>query len=71
MMQLRPYQSLGINKIAHKVGLVKRKIIYKLSTGGGKTVSFDGLIARFVDKRQGKFLKLVHRKELLMQAYST
>jgi superfamily II DNA or RNA helicase len=71
MMQLRPYQSLAIDKLASKVGAGKRKIIFQLATGGGKTVSFAGLIERYLKKHQRKVLILVHREELLIQAYRT
>lgn len=71
MRELRPYQSISIDKLAHKASLGKKRIIFQLATGGGKTVTFAGLVNRFLAKQQRKVLILVNRGELLKQAYST
>lgn len=71
MKELRQYQTTGINKLAHKFSLGILRIIFQLATGGGKTVTFAGLIHRYLSKQQKKVLILVHREELLQQAYKT
>lgn len=71
MNQLRPYQVNAINTLAQKVSKGKRKLIFQLATGGGKTVTFAGLVQRFLAKQQKKILILVHREELLKQARRT
>lgn len=71
MKQLRPYQVNAINNLAQKVSQGKRKIIFQLATGGGKTVTFAGLVQRFLAKQQKRILILVHREELLKQARRT
>lgn len=69
MKQLRTYQSNGIDCIARKAASGKRKIIFQLATGGGKTVTFAGLVNRYMIKNNRKVLILVHREELLRQAH--
>ena len=69
MKQLRQYQTNGIDKIAMKAAQGKRKIIFQLATGGGKTITFAGLVNRYMARNSGKVLILVHREELLKQAH--
>lgn len=71
MKELRPYQNLAIDKVAYKVGEGKKRIIFQLATGGGKTVTFAGLANRFLNRNQKKIVILVHREELLKQACRT
>lgn len=71
MGELRQYQSIGIDKIATKFSRGIMRIIFQLATGGGKTVTFAGLIHRFLQRHQRRVLILVHREELLKQAYRT
>lgn len=71
MKQLREYQRIGIDKLASKYAGGKSRIIFQLATGGGKTVTFAGLIHRYLQKQQRRVLILVHREELLKQACST
>jgi superfamily II DNA or RNA helicase len=71
MKQLRDYQTTAINQLAYKASLGLKRLIFQLATGGGKTVSFAGLIARYLARNQRKVLILVHREELLKQARRT
>ncbi len=71
MKQLRQYQTIGIDKIATKYAQGINRIIFQLATGGGKTVTFAGLVHRFLQRQQKRVLILVHREELLRQAYRT
>jgi len=70
MLVLRQYQEKGINSLLSKLMSGLRKIIFQLSTGGGKTVVFCSISSRYVNKNPNKsVLILVHRKELLDQTY--
>lgn len=74
MKQLHPYQSKGIDDIALLFGQGIMSIIFQLSTGGGKTVTFAGLINRFLSSpafAHKKIVIAVHRDELLTQARQT
>ncbi len=66
MIALRPYQTEAIQSIlaAEQRGL--RRPLIALPTGTGKTVVFSHLIAQ----RPGRSLVLVHRDELIRQAYA-
>jgi superfamily II DNA or RNA helicase len=57
--------------LARKAGQGMNRLVFQLATGGGKTVSFAGLIHRYLQKNQRKVLILVHREELLKQARRT
>ncbi|MBV7534073.1 DEAD/DEAH box helicase [Chitinophaga sp. sic0106] len=71
MKSLRPYQTEAITAVAQKVAAGKRRIVFQLATGGGKTVTFSGLSQRWLSKQSSKVLILVHRSELLHQARRT
>ncbi|WP_212005772.1 DEAD/DEAH box helicase [Chitinophaga sp. HK235] len=71
MKQLRQYQEDAITAVARKVADGKRKVVFQLATGGGKTVTFSGLINRYLARNNKKVLILVHREELLQQARRT
>jgi superfamily II DNA or RNA helicase len=72
MKQLRTYQDNAISDVARKIGGGFRKIVFQLATGGGKTVTFAGLINRYLSRNTDKkVLILVHRSELLAQAKRT
>lgn len=71
MKQLRQYQDDAITEVARKVAAGKRKVVFQLATGGGKTVTFAGLIKRYLARNDKKVLVLVHRDELLQQARRT
>ena len=66
MLTLRPYQTEAIEAVlAAESGGIRRPLV-ALPTGTGKTVIFADLIS----KRYGRSLILVHRDELIRQAYS-
>ncbi len=67
--ELRPYQSFGIDRIASKAAKGIKRIIFQLATGGGKTITFAGLVNRYLVKHHHKVVILVHREELLRQAH--
>lgn len=69
--ELRPYQVNSIDGVAKKLQQGKKRVIFQLATGGGKTVTFAGLIHRYLAKQDKKVLVLVHREELLKQARRT
>lgn len=71
MPELRSYQEIGINNLARKVSQGKRKLIFQMATGSGKTPTFAGLVHRFLNRQQKKALILVNRDELLKQGYKT
>lgn len=68
-MQLRDYQEKSVTDVAIKL-TKKRKVIFQLATGGGKTITFSAITKRYIDKG-GKVLILVHRKELMVQTVRT
>lgn len=70
-MQLRPYQQKAIDEIVRKYTEGQRKIVFQAATGSGKTVTFSGLINRFIKNTGMKVLISVHREELLEQARKT
>lgn len=71
MIILRPDQDASIQSLAKSIASGKRKIIYQLSTGGGKTVTFSAIAKRYTEKSGKACLILVNRTELLKQARKT
>lgn len=69
--KLRPYQTNAIDEIARLVGTGKRKIVFQLATGGGKSFTFAGLADRFIKRMHKRCVLFVHREELLAQARKT
>jgi DNA repair protein RadD len=65
-IRLRPYQEQGVAAIRASFAGGKRRPLYVLPTGGGKTVTFS-YIARGAMRKSGVLI-LVHRRELLAQA---
>jgi superfamily II DNA or RNA helicase len=70
-MELRSYQERGVTQVATKLAEGKRKIVYQLATGGGKTITFSAISDRYIKKSGKAVLILVHRKELLQQTRRT
>jgi superfamily II DNA or RNA helicase len=66
MIQLYEHQRKSIDEI-NNAFLTHRKVLYQLSTGGGKTV----VMSSFVQDFKGKILVLVHRSELVEQTVKT
>lgn len=64
-MILRPYQEIDLKNI---VSLLEsgEKLVYRLDTGGGKTIVLTHVIKDHLEKG-GKVLVLVHRERLLTQ----
>lgn len=66
---LWPYQSNGISKASAKIVAGVKRLLFFLPTGGGKTVIFSRMIARYLVRNPTKnALIMVHREELLKQA---
>ncbi len=70
-MKLRDYQEKSVNEVARILAKGKRKIVYQLATGGGKTITFSAISKRYIEKSNKSVLILVHRKELLKQTRAT
>src|ERR1700755_3404739 len=66
MIQLRAYQSDALAAVLDAATRGERRLLIALPTGTGKTVIFSQLLAQ----RPGRALVLVHRDELLQQAYA-
>lgn len=66
-MELRPYQREAVEAIEREWGLGRRATLLVLPTGCGKTVVFNEVARREVE-RGGRVLVLAHRGELLDQA---
>lgn len=71
MVNLRPYQAQGIDSIAKNFSSGIRKQVFQLPTGGGKTITFAGMVQRYLAKFNKKVVILVHREELLLQTKNT
>lgn len=67
MKQLRPYQQQANDAIAALYAAEKRRIVFQLATGGGKTLTASDLIFRFMNAVKKNVLFVVHREELLSQ----
>lgn len=66
-MELRPYQQEAVEAVEREWGLGRRRTLLVLPTGTGKTVVFNEIARREVE-RGGRVLILAHRGELLEQA---
>lgn len=72
MKQLRDYQIKSNNDISRLYKEGKRKIIFQLCTGGGKTLTTTKLIERYLKANPSKtVLFIVHRERLLEQFKGT
>lgn len=69
--QLRPYQLSDTTDIARMFAAGKRRVLYQLGTGGGKTVTFAAICKRYTDKSARSVIIVVHREELMHQARRT
>lgn len=70
-MELRPYQEDSIRDVSVKLSQGKRRVVFQLATGGGKTVCFSSICNRFITKSSKSVLIIVHREELMKQTLST
>ena len=66
-----PYQTSGVDAIADLYSKGVRKIVRQLPTGGGKTVEFAMLAARFSSKIPLNVVIFVNREVLLRQTEKT
>ncbi len=66
MIELRPYQQEAIEAVLSAEARGIRRPLLALPTGTGKTVVF----AHLLSQRPGRSLILVHRDELIRQAYA-
>lgn len=71
MNQLDQYQIDLINGLSQKFGNGLTRLVGQLATGGGKTVTFAGIVHRYLQRNNRKVVILVHREELLSQARRT
>lgn len=69
-MQLRPYQDKAITDIRTKFQEGKKRVIFCLPTGGGKTVVFSSMAKQAVEAGS-RVMILTNRTELLTQAGGT
>ena len=69
MITLRPHQERDKQRLRLAFG-ASRSVLYRLPTGGGKTVTFSS-IAADVAESGGRVLVVAHRRELVAQAVST
>lgn len=68
----RQYQLDGVNKLIRLISEGKRRIVFQLPTGGGKTVCFSYFLQRYFKAYIDHVCKvLVHREELQNQTYKT
>lgn len=69
---MKPYpdQQKSIDEIMHAFETNER-LLYQLSTGGGKTAIFSFIAKRFVKENGKKVLVLAHREELITQTLAT
>lgn len=68
-MKLRPYQVTDVTNIEESWSRADR-VLFQLSTGGGKTVIISQLIDDILDQEK-KVLVLVHKERLLRQMVAT
>lgn len=60
------YQTHNIEEIWHKFSFFDR-LLYQLSTGGGKTYVFSFLAKKWIEEKNTRILILCHRTELIDQ----
>lgn len=70
---LYDYQHRDIETIFEKIQEqpASLRLLYQLPTGGGKTVVFSAIVAKYVSTYQKKVIVLTHRTELSKQTSST
>ena len=66
-MKLRDYQQRDLNRLRLAYARGHRRVLYRLPTGGGKTVTFGSALAM----AEGQALVVAHRRELVAQAVAT
>jgi DNA repair protein RadD len=66
VIPLRPYQVEGVDAVRARIRAGKRRIVFVLATGGGKTVVASAIVSGAVAKGK-RVLFLAHRRELIKQ----
>lgn len=66
MIPLRPYQSEGVARVRARIASGKRRLLFVLPTGGGKTVVASSIVEGAVSKGK-RVLFCAHRRELIKQ----
>jgi len=69
-MKPYPHQEKSINEILDHLQTEKR-VLYQLSTGGGKTFCFSLIAKKYIAQTNKKVLVLAHREELINQTLNT
>lgn len=69
-MKPYPHQANSIDEILQYLE-TKKRVLYSLATGGGKTAVFSFLTKQFVKKTGKKVLIVAHREELISQTADT
>lgn len=68
MIALRPYQVDGVERVRAKLRTGKRRVLFVLPTGGGKTVVAAHVVASAI-ALLSRVLFVAHRRELIKQAF--
>ena len=68
--EIRPYQTAAVDEIAARMRAGVRSLVYVAPTGSGKTV-VASMLARRAVERGRSIMFLVHRRELVRQAFET
>jgi superfamily II DNA or RNA helicase len=66
MIHLRPYQDAAVEKIKDAYRRKKRRVVYVLPCGGGKTIVFT-VIGQGASRKQKRVTAAAHRRELIKQ----
>lgn len=69
MIPLRPYQEEGVERVREAMRAGKRRILFVLPTGGGKTVVAAAIVAGALAKGK-RVLFCAHRRELIKQTFT-
>ncbi len=68
VIPLRDYQSEGVARVRSRIASGKRRIVFVLGTGGGKTVVASAIVAGALAKGK-RCLFCAHRRELIRQTF--
>lgn len=69
MIPLRPYQLDGVEAVRARIAAGKRRIVFVLSTGGGKTVVASAIVDS-AHRKGSRVLFVAHRRELIRQTFT-
>ena len=70
--QLYQYQQKDLDTLFEKLEYCGKncRLLYQLPTGGGKTMIFSEIVAKYIEQYQRKVIVLTHRTELCRQSSS-